>query len=271
MPTNLSPRALVLNLGHGLLGRVRYRFAAGGRDLERAGAFRRTHWRQGSYLRPDKKTPGGQTPAPEPLGTVWVANGIYPGWQARRAACSFSDPREPAPTVDGSGARSDPRAHGAVRSDPAAVERRQPRVHRRPDGGYRVDNRARRKAQVPTVARHFKIAASDTPLSSCSAARPTTPTSPWRRIPRRRTASRWRSIRRMERRSRVPAVHAAFRLKAEATSAVTDRNLWVARVPAHRRPVEFSVLLSSRAPKAIDGGRECCTARRANAPAGAGI
>ncbi len=36
-----------------------------------------------------------------------------------------------------------------------------------PDGGYRVDNRARRhdgEGPGPTVVRHFKIAASDTPL-----------------------------------------------------------------------------------------------------------
>ena len=94
---NLSPRALVLNLGHGC-------WAAFDTDLLRVAAI----WNgpglsaaalaPGSYLRPDKKTPGGQTPAPEPLGSVWVANGIYPGWQLGERP-SFSDPREPAPTV----------------------------------------------------------------------------------------------------------------------------------------------------------------------------
>ncbi len=94
---NLSPRALVLNLGNGC-------WAAFDTDLLRVAAI----WNgrglsanalaPGSYLRPDRKTPVGQTPAPEPLGRVWVANGIYPGWQLGERP-SFADPREPAPTV----------------------------------------------------------------------------------------------------------------------------------------------------------------------------
>src|SRR5262245_2236907 len=96
--TNLSPRALVLNLGDGL-------WAAFDPDLLRVAAL----WRgngvtpkalaPGSYHEPDKKTPGGQTPAPEPDGTVWVANGIYPGWQAGERL-SLTDPREPAPSPE---------------------------------------------------------------------------------------------------------------------------------------------------------------------------
>jgi len=95
---NLTPRALVLNLGHGL-------WAAFDTDLLRVAAL----WRgngvtpkalaPGSYHQPDKKTPGGQTPAPEPDGTVWIANGIYPGWQAG-ASLSLTDPREPAPSPE---------------------------------------------------------------------------------------------------------------------------------------------------------------------------
>jgi hypothetical protein len=53
----------------------------------------------GSYLHPDRKTPGGQVPAPEPEGTLWVANGIYPGWQSG-AAVVAEDPREPAPSAE---------------------------------------------------------------------------------------------------------------------------------------------------------------------------
>src|SRR4029453_8973164 len=96
--TNLSPRALVLNLGDGL-------WAAFDPDLLRVAAM----WRgngvtpkalaPGSYHQPDKKTPGGQTPAPEPDGVVWVANGIYPGWQAGERL-SLIDPREPAPSPE---------------------------------------------------------------------------------------------------------------------------------------------------------------------------
>jgi cytochrome c2 len=93
---NLTPRALILNLGHGL-------WAAFDTDLLRVAAM----WRgngvtpkalaPGSYHQPDKKTPGGQTPAPEPDGVVWVASGIYPGWQTGGLP-SLLDPREPAPS-----------------------------------------------------------------------------------------------------------------------------------------------------------------------------
>ena len=95
---NLTPRALILNLGHGL-------WAAFDTDLLRVSAM----WRgngvtpkalaPGSYHQADKKTPGGQTPAPEPDGVVWIANGIYPGWQAGGEP-SLRDPREPAPSKE---------------------------------------------------------------------------------------------------------------------------------------------------------------------------
>src|SRR4029453_16423099 len=53
----------------------------------------------GSYHQPDRKTPGGQSPSPEPDGTVLLANGIYPGWQIG-ARPTFEDPREPAPSPE---------------------------------------------------------------------------------------------------------------------------------------------------------------------------
>jgi glucose/arabinose dehydrogenase/mono/diheme cytochrome c family protein len=100
-PTNnLTPRGLVLNLGHNL-------WACFDTDLLRVAAI----W-QGEPGRPSVtpnalapksyhpsggKTPGGQFPAPEPVGQVWLANGIYPGWQAG-TKLSLDDPREPAPS-----------------------------------------------------------------------------------------------------------------------------------------------------------------------------
>ena len=117
--TNLSPRALVLNLGDGL-------WAAFDPDLLRVAAM----WRgdgvtpkalaPGSYHVPDKKTPGGQTPAPEPQGAVWVANGIYPGWQAGDRL-SLTDPREPAPSPEEVGRGPIPETTGrfnAIRIEP---------------------------------------------------------------------------------------------------------------------------------------------------------
>src|SRR5262245_26946986 len=95
---NLTPRSLVLNLGRGL-------WVGFDTDLLRVAAM----WQgagvtpaalaPGSYHEPDRKTPGGQSPAPEPAGTVWIANGIYPGWQSGTRP-SFDDPRTPAPSVE---------------------------------------------------------------------------------------------------------------------------------------------------------------------------
>src|SRR5581483_7596894 len=95
---NLTPRGLVLPLGHEC-------WIAYDTDLLRVAAI----WRgtgltpralaPGSYHDPNRKTPGGQFPAPEPVGKVWLANGIYPGWQAG-AQFSPADPREPAPSPE---------------------------------------------------------------------------------------------------------------------------------------------------------------------------
>lgn len=95
---NLTPRGLVLNLGRG-------QWAAFDIDLLRVAAM----WSgsgvtpralaPGSYHQPDRKTPGGQSPAPEPDGRTYLANGIYAGWQIG-ARPSLDDPREPAPTAE---------------------------------------------------------------------------------------------------------------------------------------------------------------------------
>ena len=95
---NLTPRGLVLRVSRDV-------WAAFDVDLIRVAAI----WRgngvtpvalaPGSYHHPDKKTPGGQAPLPEPDGTVWIANGIYPGWQVGETV-SLTDPREPAPSPE---------------------------------------------------------------------------------------------------------------------------------------------------------------------------
>ncbi len=93
---NLTPRGLILNLGSG-------HWVGFDTDLLRVAAM----WRgnavtpkalaPGSYHEPDRKTQGGQAP-PEADGRIWIANGIYPGWQTGERP-SLDDPREPAPTV----------------------------------------------------------------------------------------------------------------------------------------------------------------------------
>lgn len=151
---NLTPRALVLNLGGGY-------WAAFDTDLLRVAAV----WQgagvtpralaPGSYHEPDRKTPGGQSSLPEPDGTVWLANGIYPGWQAA-AHVSLDDPRAPAPSPDEVGRGPLPAQDGrfeAVRlvSDGAVLE-------------YTVGGAAVREWMTlgtgPSVERHFSVAPS---------------------------------------------------------------------------------------------------------------
>jgi mono/diheme cytochrome c family protein len=92
---NLTPRGLVLNLGQNC-------WACFDVDLLRVAAV----WRgdaltpesmsQGSYHTAGLKAPEGQGKLPEPNGEVWLANGIYPGWQIG-SSVSLEDPREPTP------------------------------------------------------------------------------------------------------------------------------------------------------------------------------
>lgn len=92
---NLTPRGLVLNLGRDC-------WACFDVDLLRISAV----WQgkglspvsmsQGSYHTAGKKALEGQGTLPVPLGEIWLANAIYPGWQTGDAV-SLNDPREPAP------------------------------------------------------------------------------------------------------------------------------------------------------------------------------
>ncbi len=95
---NLTPRGLILNLGHNL-------WACFDTDLLRIACI----WEgepgkppvtpaalaPGSYHVAGQKTKDGQEYLPKPIGKVWLANGIYPGWEVGEKP-SFSDPREPA-------------------------------------------------------------------------------------------------------------------------------------------------------------------------------
>jgi cytochrome c2 len=99
---NLTPRGLILNLGHNL-------WACFDTDLLRIACI----WEgepgkppvtpaalaPGSYHIAGQKTKDGQEDLPKPVGKVWLANGIYPGWQVGEKP-NFTDPREPAPSKE---------------------------------------------------------------------------------------------------------------------------------------------------------------------------
>lgn len=99
---NLTPRGIVLNLGHNL-------WACFDTDLLRIACI----WEgeagkppvtpdalaPGSYHVAGQKTKDGQEYLPKPIGKVWLANGIYPGWQVGEKP-SFVDPREATPSPE---------------------------------------------------------------------------------------------------------------------------------------------------------------------------
>ncbi len=95
---NLVPRGLVLNLGHDT-------WACFDPDLLRIAAIWEGKAVTAEALAPlsyhdaGLKTLDGQTKLPVAAGDVWLANGIYPGWQIGDRATA-SDPRTPAPTPD---------------------------------------------------------------------------------------------------------------------------------------------------------------------------
>jgi len=93
---NLTPRGLIIKLPNDC-------WACFDTDLLRVSAV----WRgkgvsdkalaPGSYLDPSRKTLGGQFPAPQPEGKLWLGHAIIPGWQLG-AKVDQVDPRSPAPS-----------------------------------------------------------------------------------------------------------------------------------------------------------------------------
>ena len=95
-PTNnLTPRGLILNLSNDL-------WACWDIELLRLAllwegpGITPVSMAQGSYHRAGAKAPEGQDLLPQMLGTPWLANGIYPGWQAGERP-TLTDPRPPGP------------------------------------------------------------------------------------------------------------------------------------------------------------------------------
>ncbi len=95
---NLTPRGLIIKLPNDC-------WACFDTDLLRVSAV----WRgkgvsdkalaPGSYLDPSRKTLGGQFPAPQPEGKLWLGHAIIPGWQLG-ATVDHTDPRSPAPSPE---------------------------------------------------------------------------------------------------------------------------------------------------------------------------
>ena len=159
---NLTPRGLVLRVGPET-------WAAFDVDLLRVSAI----WRgkgvtpvalaPGSYHKPDRKTPGGQSQLPEPDGTVWLANGIYPGWQIGERV-TLADPREPAPSPEEVGRGPLPEGLGrftAIHQGASGVEFE----YVVGDAVVRERMAAANAGDAWTFSRMFQVAPSSRPLS----------------------------------------------------------------------------------------------------------
>ena len=95
---NLTPRGLIIKLPNEC-------WACFDTDLLRVSAV----WRgkgvsdkalaPGSYHDPSRKTLGGQFPAPQPEGKLWLGHAILPGWQLGSTVYR-NDPRSSAPTPE---------------------------------------------------------------------------------------------------------------------------------------------------------------------------
>lgn len=162
-PTNnLTPRGLILNLGHGC-------WACFDIDLLRVSAI----WTgsgvspvgmaPGSYHVAGRKAPEGQSRLPQIDGLPWLVNGIYPGWQPG-AQLSVLDPRTPAPSP------------GEVGRGPIDVALGRFKAVRLTQDGvcleYEVSGvpvrewiEARSEGGNPTVQRHFQLERVPGPLT----------------------------------------------------------------------------------------------------------
>jgi cytochrome c2 len=215
---NLTPRGIVLNLGHDC-------WVCFDTDLLRVAAV----WRgpgvtakalaPGSYHDSSRKTPGGQFPAPQPDGKLWLTNGIYPGWQTGERAV-LEDPREPAPSPEEVGRGPLPAAMGkfkAVRIVKDGV------VLEYTAGGAEVREWTTRSEHdtEPVIERHFEVGASEKPLLLIVGAKNN---------------------------GAVEEVVASVMLctpHAETTAEIVeDPAMWIVRVPGHKNPARFCITLA---------------------------
>ncbi|MEY4939467.1 MAG: hypothetical protein RIQ93_1202, partial [Verrucomicrobiota bacterium] len=218
-PQNLTPRGLILNLGQDC-------WVCFDTDLLRVSAL----WHgqgvtpkalaPGSYHKPDQKSPGGQFPAPEPNGTVWMVNGVYPGWQTGEKP-SLEDPREPAPSPEEVGRGPLSEAMGRLSAlrllgDSVVLEYTA--------GGAAVREwvTASQSGGQPVIERHFQLEPSRQTRLLVLGLRPKGADA-----------------------ANAAGVSVGVKPGPITAELLDDENLWVIRVPAHTVPVQFCAAFTS--------------------------
>ena len=165
----------------------------------------------GSYHDPGRKTPGGQFPAPQPDGKLWVGNGIFPGWQQGKEF-QTGDPREPAPSVEEVGRGPIAAAAGrfeAIRlvGDSVVLE------YTVYGSKVRESWRATEREGKTVIERHLTVGATKEPLLLALGARMNGP---------------------------AQEIETGVTVTGAAT-LMDDEALWIAAVPAHDAEVSFCV------------------------------
>lgn len=214
---NLTPRGIVLNLGRDAwacfdIDLLRLAVVWNGQGLTAKALA------PGSYRNPTQSTPGGQTPAPEPIGNIWLSNGIYPGWQLGSAP-SFHDPREPAPSTEEVGRGPLPEAVGRFRAvrlvrGGAVLE-------------YSVGIMNVRELMTPSesggrlmIERHFELEPSDDAMLLLLGRKSNGPSS-------------YRT-----------SISLGLPEGKPVAEILPDAAVWVVRVPAHKTSLRFSVRMA---------------------------
>ncbi len=208
-PFNVTPRGLVLNLGHEC-------WACFDTDLLRVAAV----WR-GRGLTPEAlgpltwqdthlKTIGGQGKLPKPDGEVWLLNGIYPGWQTGTAP-SFGDPRptEMSPEEPGRGPLPAVSRFKAVRLGANGV------VLEYTAGGAAIEEWMTASGETAVVQRNFRIGPAAQPLTLVLAQK--------------------------------GVGQPTFAVSSSSVALVEDDRAWSLRIPPHEAALEFSVAMTSGA------------------------
>ena len=212
---NITPRGLVFNLGNNL-------WACFDTDLLRMAAI----W-QGKGVTPEalapksyhpwgKKTAGGQVPLPKPDGLVWLTNGIYPGWQIGETL-RLADPRNPAPSPEevGLGPLSEEMGRfTAVRlvGDGAVLEYTA--------GGSTVKETVTvaLNGESAVVERHFRVGPSTRALLLVIGANPN------------------------------GGIALGQSPAGSGVELTKEKSLWIARIPPHKKPIQFCVSHTQTAP-----------------------
>ena len=219
---NLTPRGLILNL-------VKDCWVCFDTDLLRVSAV----WRgpgvsakalaPGSYHDAGRKTPGGQTPAPQPDGKLWMGNGLHPGWQRGNTVLPLTDPREPAPSPEEVGRGSLPSEMGRFNS-----------IRRTKEGAvlaYRVWKTeveewttVSEHSGQPVIERHIQMGPSEEPLILIAGAKNN---------------------------GAVEEVVASIALGTDPGGPIAeileDPALWLVRIPAHEKPLRICVSIADAA------------------------